>query len=98
MRCTRHAKARTRAYDKARSSAAARGYGWRWANAAKAFLRMNRLCRYCAARGETRLATEVDHITPHNGDPRLFWDLDNWQLLCKPCHSSKTAREDGRWG
>ena len=23
----------------------------------------------------------------------LFWDTDNWQPLCKQCHSAKTARE-----
>jgi 5-methylcytosine-specific restriction protein A len=26
----------------------------------------------------------------------LFWDEDNWQALCKPCHDRKTAVE-GRW-
>ncbi|WP_456243258.1 HNH endonuclease [Thermacetogenium phaeum] len=35
---------------------------------------------------------------PHKGDRQLFWDESNWQALCKPCHDSKTAREDGGWG
>ncbi|MCR8827199.1 HNH endonuclease [Photobacterium sp. TY 1-4] len=38
-------------------------------------------------------ATDVDHITPHKGDRRLFFDQSNWQSLCKSCHSRKTARE-----
>lgn len=45
-----------------------------------------------------RAATEVDHIIPHRGDQQLFWDTNNWQGLCKPCHSRKTAQEDGGFG
>jgi 5-methylcytosine-specific restriction protein A len=43
-------------------------------------------------------ATEVDHKKAHHGDQGLFWDRYNWQALCKPCHSRKTAEEDHRWG
>ena len=39
-------------------------------------------------------ATVVDHITPHRGDKKLFWDEDNWQPLCKRCHDKKTMTED----
>ena len=39
----------------------------------------------------------VDHVVPHRGDQRLFWDERNWAPACKPCHDAKTARE-GRWG
>lgn len=38
----------------------------------------------------------VDHITPHGGDERLFWDEDNWQTLCAACHQEKTRRESAR--
>jgi len=31
-------------------------------------------------------ATVVDHITPHKGDPNLFWSPDNLQSLCAPHH------------
>ena len=41
----------------------------------------------------TGIAKCVDHITPHRGDMRLFWDRRNWQGLCRPCHSRKTRRE-----
>lgn len=53
----------------------------------------------CLTKGVTiPKASEVDHIIPHKGDQDLFWDSDNWQGLCKPCHSRKTAREDGGFG
>ena len=40
--------------------------------------------------------TVVDHIVPHRGDQKLFWDKSNWQPLCKACHDRKTWREDNR--
>lgn len=42
--------------------------------------------------GRTVVATVVDHIVPHKGDKRLFWDSKNWQALCKPCHDSVKAQ------
>ena len=38
--------------------------------------------------------TDVDHIIPHRGDQKLFWDKSNWQALCHRHHSMKTRRED----
>ena len=43
-------------------------------------------------------ATLTDHIVPHKGDMKLFWDSANHQSLCHDCHSFKTAREDGGFG
>jgi 5-methylcytosine-specific restriction protein A len=51
----------------------------------------------CRAAGCIEPSTTVDHIVPHRGDQKLFWDEANWAALCKPCHDAKTARE-GRWG
>ncbi len=39
-----------------------------------------------------------DHIVPHKGDQRLFWDPENRQTLCEHCHNRKTALEDGGFG
>ena len=50
------------------------------------------------ATGRTVPAVDVDHIRPHKGDPTLFWDPQNWQSLCKPCHSAKTVKQDGGFG
>lgn len=44
------------------------------------------LCRFCAALGRTVPASVVDHITPHKGDRKLFFDPDNTQSLCTACH------------
>ena len=62
------------------------------------YLRRHPLCIRCDAADQVVAATVVDHIKPHRGDKALFWDQDNWQPLCKPCHDAKTAAEDGRWG
>lgn len=40
----------------------------------------------------------VDHIRPHKSNYDLFWDPNNWQSMCDPCHSKKTATEDGGFG
>lgn len=43
-------------------------------------------------------ATVVDHVIPHKGDKKFFWDENNWQPLCKRHHDIKTATEDGGFG
>lgn len=72
-------------------------YGRRWKRAARRFLMEHPLCVNCSP-ANIVLATQVDHIIPHRGDPELFWDEANWQPLCASCHSKKTVREDGGLG
>ncbi len=36
----------------------------------------------------------VDHIKPHRGDPDLFWDPGNLQLVSKAWHDSEKQRRD----
>lgn len=50
----------------------------------------------CAEQGRITAATVVDHITPHRGDPVLFWDEQNWQGLCVPHHNSTKQAEEKR--
>ena len=47
-----------------------------------------RMCKRICRTGERsgRTAT-IDHVIPHKGDPTLFYDIDNLQLLCGACHS-----------
>ena len=78
-----------------RPSAARRGYGPRWQRASKQFRKENPLCAECGRYGITRQADCVDHIVPHKGDMKLFWDRSNWESLCFNCHNRKTAKEDG---
>lgn len=70
------------------------GYGYKWQQARKRYLQVHPLCVECMKEGRYVKATDVDHIIPHRGDQRLFWDQNNWQALCHSHHSQKTARED----
>lgn len=74
--------------------AAKRGYNRRWQKARKSYLEAHPLCVMCAKQGKYVRATVVDHIIPHRGDQKLFWDQNNWQSLCKSCHDKKTLTED----
>ncbi len=63
-----------------------------WRRQSRAFLQCNPLCCMCEQVGKVTLATLVDHIKPHGGDPGLFWDQENnWQSLCGTCHSGAKA-------
>ena len=70
-------------------------YGRRWRIARELFLARNPFCADPDCRHGGRLvpAEVVDHVVPHRGDPRLFWDYSNWQPLCEECHNRKTMRE-----
>jgi len=73
----------------------------------------NQFCVKCKARGllnpgtmrmdgsveanHRRIGLVVDHIIPHRGDKRLFWDRSNWQPLCHDHHDiEKQRQEHGR--
>lgn len=96
--CVQHEeqyKQQRRDYDKQRPSY----HNWysseRWRTLRKHILRNNPLCVMCMKQDRLVPATVIDHIQPHKGDALLFWDVGNLQALCKQCHDSKTAREDG---
>jgi 5-methylcytosine-specific restriction protein A len=50
------------------------------------------LCVECHRAGAVVVATQVDHIVPHRGDPQWFWNLDNLQPICDRHHAEKTRR------
>lgn len=77
-----------------RPSAHRRGYDGKWRQARLAFLDNNPLCVMCQSQGLLVAATVVDHIIPHRGNQARFWDMTNWQALCKSCHDTKTATTD----
>ena len=78
--------------DYERESAAKRGYDHRWRKARESFLRKHPLCVECSKIGIHTPATVVDHIIPHRGDSKLFWDKTNWQSLCRPHHDRDKQR------
>ena len=96
QRCARESHRRA---DSKRLNANARGYDKkRWRPMRDLHLSRNPLCAQCQRDDKITEAREVDHIIPHKGDLRLLYDATNLQSLCKPCHSRKTAREDGGFG
>jgi 5-methylcytosine-specific restriction enzyme A len=84
--------------DERRLSSHERGYDWRWRKASRAYRVEHPLCECCKANGVLRPSEVVDHIIPHNGDQRLFWDVTNRQALCKAlCHDSIKAALELKW-
>ena len=89
----RRTRERNARYEANRPSARERGYDSKWQRESKAFLAKPEN-RYCAC-GCGRLADMVDHIIPHRGDRRRFWDRRNWQpLASSPCHSRWKQRAE----
>lgn len=78
--------------DKITSTKRTKPYGHKWRQLREWVLRRQPLCKECEKRGKIEPATEVDHIIPHKGDMKIFWDRNNLQGLCKPHHSAKTGR------
>lgn len=84
-----------------RRSAYARGYTKKWDRVAKYFRLRYPLCgmrangqapvmSQCYQDRRVTAATQTDHVIPHRGDMRLFWDSTNWQSLCAQCGARKT--------
>lgn len=80
---------RNRRHDKNRPRASARGYNHEWRKARDEFLIRFPFCAMCS-----KPATLVDHVIPHKGNDALFWDRQNWQPLCKPCHDRHKQRKE----
>lgn len=97
--CEKHrgeARRARRRYRKDRQESGAwhRLYGTRrWREMRAAQLIAEPYCRKCAETGLRTAATDVDHIRPHRGDLRLFYNAANLQSLCHACHSRKTIEE-----
>lgn len=77
------------ALDARRGSSAARGYGAAWQKARDAYLAKHPMCA-CGCGGR---ATVVDHIVPHRGDMKVFWDSSKWQGLTARCHARKSPAD-----
>ena len=75
-----------------RANSRQRGYDTRWEKASRTYRSKYPYCAGCKATGKDEPATLVDHIVPHRGDQRLFWDTDNWQSSCEWHHNAIKAR------
>lgn len=74
----------------------------RWVTASKAYLREHPLCESTKHRNLPDYlrpaARHVDHVDGKGLTGPRAWDPTNWQGLCPPCHSSKTAMHDRGFG
>lgn len=71
----------------------------RWQKLRKEHLAKEPYCVCPQHKGKMVEGNTVDHIVPHRGDPRLFWDKNNLQTLTASCHSSgKQSEERGGRG
>jgi 5-methylcytosine-specific restriction endonuclease McrA len=91
IRCAKCARLKQRKYDKARGSAAARGYGPTWRRIRAEFLAAHPWCVKC-----DEPASEVHHIKSIRAGGTH--EPSNLVQLCKRHHSQLTAREDGGFG
>lgn len=79
-------------YDARRGSARARGYGTAWDKASAGYKRRHPLCLGCEAIDRIVPTEVTDHVIPHKGDQKLFWDRDNWQPACRWHHDEVKQR------
>jgi 5-methylcytosine-specific restriction protein A len=68
----------------------------RWKTLRLARLQADPLCAFCKRDGRVTAATVVDHVHPHRGDERRFFDFGNTQSLCKPCHDREKQAAERR--
>ncbi len=68
--------------------------GRQWRKMSIAYRKQNPLCEMeCKSNGLLKPAKVVDHIKPHRGDLKLFYDWNNLQSACHRCHNRKSGRE-----
>lgn len=60
----------------------------RWQTLRAHQLSVQPLCARCQSEGRIIAATVVHHKRKHNGDPLLFFDINNLASSCAPCHDA----------
>jgi 5-methylcytosine-specific restriction protein A len=80
-------------YDRARGSARQRGYDAEWEKLRRQVLAERPVCEAPGCGSTDRL--NVDHIQSLREAPHRRLDRSNLRVLCHPCHSARTARDQG---
>ena len=62
-----------------------------WRKLRAVILSQDPLCVKCLERGTHKESKVVNHIKPHKGDRKLFYDMKNLEGLCKRCHNRLSA-------
>ena len=71
----------------------------RWRRMRLRQLKKEPFCQCSACRDKKTVANVVDHIVPHRGSKKLFFDVTNLQSMSKRCHDSlKQSQERGGRG
>lgn len=65
----------------------------RWSDIRLAHLSTSPLCMACLKEGKLMPGEIVDHVIPHQGAAKLFWDKTNLQTLCWRHHNTKSHAE-----
>ena len=65
-----------------------------WKRLSKAFLRVHPLCKMCLDKKIITKSRVVDHINGFTNRAEFF-DWNNLQALCIPCHNQKTHTAGG---
>jgi 5-methylcytosine-specific restriction protein A len=60
----------------------------------RVFVRDRFTCKRCGRLESNTTLLVCDHVVPHRGDERLFWDEHNLATSCKPCHDGEKQREE----
>lgn len=57
-------------------------------------------CTMCGRIEANTALLVADHVIPHRGDERMFWDIANIACVCAQCHNSTKQRleKHGRFG
>lgn len=101
----RHEQRRTE-YDKARADDPIRQLykSKRWAELRrKLYVERNARCECCGCltvlhkreANEFTPVAEFDHVKGARERPDMFWSEAHIRLLCHPCHSRRTAKDQG---
>lgn len=53
-------------------------------------------CRICGVMHTDTSQLEADHIIPHKGDAKLFWDKGNLWCVCSSCHRTTCQQIEAR--
>jgi 5-methylcytosine-specific restriction protein A len=94
--CTHHQIQEDKKYNKyQRDPEAKKRYGRSWKRIRDRYISAHPLCEECAKTGSITPAEEVHHKIPLGSGGTN--DTANLMSVCRPCHSSITARDGGRW-
>lgn len=94
--CDTHQRIVNKQYERyERDPLTQKRYGREWKHIRDRYIKSHPLCNECLKNNILTTAAEVHHILPlsHGGTN----DFINLMSLCKPCHSSISAKDGDRW-